>query len=113
MTQRKDTSISSPAVQDTHPQEQLRQAQQLLDQSPAVICTINAEGRFQFVSAAAKKVWGYKPNELQGVAFRNLLVPEDREEIQRKVEALVKEGNTGYFQNRFIRKDAKTVKMAW
>lgn len=113
MTQRNDKLTPSPAAQNSDPQEPLPPLQQLLDQLPDVICSLNAEGRFRFVSAAAKKAWGYDPSELHAVAFDNLVLPEDRQETQQKMQALVKEDHSGFFQNRIIRKDGSSVKMVW
>lgn len=113
MTQRNDKLNSSAAAQDSGEPEPLTPEQQLLDQSPDVICSIGAEGRFQFVSAAAKKSWGYDPSELKNVSFYNLVAPEARQETRQKMQALLQEGNTIFFQNRILCKDGSAVKMVW
>ena len=50
----------------------------LPDLAPYVICSIDREGRFLQVSAAARSVWGYEPPELQGLHWTDLVAVEDR-----------------------------------
>jgi PAS domain S-box-containing protein len=52
--------------------------QQVLDKSLDVICQIDEVGRFIKVSAAAKTVWGYEPEELIGRMYMELVHPDDR-----------------------------------
>jgi PAS domain S-box-containing protein len=105
-------SLSSPA-QPTDPQNPSWQLHQLAALLPDVVCTIDAAGRFGFVSAAAKEVWGYNPEELVGVSYLNLVVPEDRERTQSKVVDLMKGRPVSRFQNRCFHKDGMVSTIVW
>jgi len=44
-----------------------------------MICTLDENGRFTNVSAASKDILGYKPKELIGKSYSNLVYKEDFE----------------------------------
>ena len=113
MDQGNENHGSSPSAEPTDPQQPLSQVQQLLDLSPDVICSINTEGRFIAVSAAASEMWGYAPRELIGIALLDFIVPEDKERTQVKMGDLMTGAFVGRFQNRCIRKDGSVVPMVW
>lgn len=94
-------------------QQQIGQLQQLLDLSPEVSCSCDAEGKFLFLSAAVNERWGYAPQELVGVSLSHLIVPEDREKVPWKVKGENKETSMQSFQVRCIRKNGSIVSMAW
>ena len=50
----------------------------VLDHSLDVICQIDEAGQFIQVSPAAKKVWGYEPEELIGRRLMELVHPDDQ-----------------------------------
>jgi PAS domain S-box-containing protein len=87
--------------------------QQLLDMAPEVICAFDAEGKFLFVSAAAKEFWGYAPQELIGSSLLDFIVPEDRDRVQWIGEKEIKEITTRSFQTGCNRKDGSIVAMVW
>ncbi len=87
--------------------------QRLLDVSPEVICSCDAEGKLLVVSAAGKEAWGYEPEELAGTFLMDLIVPEDRERSQWKGTVLGNESSIRYFQNHCICKDGSVVPMSW
>jgi PAS domain S-box-containing protein len=87
--------------------------QQLLDSSLDVICTIDAEGRFEYVSAASKDVWGYEPAELIGVRYMDYVVPEDHPKTVAVAEAITSGINITTFENRYTRKDGSIVWILW
>ncbi|MDQ3279395.1 MAG: PAS domain S-box protein [Bacteroidota bacterium] len=93
--------------------EQIVQFQQLLDLSLDMICSIDAEGHFIWISAAAKTVWGYEPAELIGVPYIEHVVPEDRERTRLQAEAVMAGATVTHFENRHIRKDGSTVPIIW
>ncbi len=59
----------------------LRQSEQryrdLVEQTRDCVWRIDPEGRFTFVSPAAKTLSGYDPDELIGASFEKVLVPEE------------------------------------
>jgi PAS domain S-box-containing protein len=88
--------------------------QAIFDHSVDVICTISAEGRFTQVSKHAVSVWGYTAEELIGVAFIDLVHPEDRDASLATAHQIVGDGKPVYaFRNRYLHKDGSTVPIAW
>jgi len=84
-----------------------------MDASLDVICSINEEGRFVSLSEASYPIWGYKPEELIGRKFIDLVFPEDVE----KSLATAAEVITGYpvrvFENRYVNKDGRVIPLLW
>lgn len=52
--------------------------QDLVQDSPDMIYTLDADGRFTFVSGAAEEVLGYKPADLVGLHYSTIVHPGDR-----------------------------------
>jgi len=51
----------------------------LVDNSPDIICTLDLDGNFTFVSDAAERLIGYKPEELIGKHYSTIIYEEDLE----------------------------------
>jgi PAS domain S-box-containing protein len=94
-------------------QQQFAFIQPLLDLALDVICLIDKEGRFIWVSAAAKEMWGYEPEELIGVPYMNLVVPEDRECTSLQAATGMAGATVSQFENRHVRKDGSIVPIVW
>jgi PAS domain S-box-containing protein len=90
-----------------------RDNQRILDFSLDVTCTIDAEGTFVQMNAAAETVWGYTPDELIGTKFITYVLPEDRERSHRAAEQLVTEKKLHNFENRYVRKNGTLAEMVW
>ena len=87
--------------------------QLIMDNSRDVICTNDAEGRFQTVSAACTALWGYTPAELIGKSCGEMVHPDDRE-TSRLANIEIMAGNPAInFENRYIRKDGSVVDVLW
>ncbi|TKB95981.1 PAS domain S-box protein [Pedobacter cryophilus] len=85
----------------------------IMNSSLDIICTINEDGCFVKVSAAALEIWGYHPDEITGTKFLDLVYPDD---CQRSIEATqeIKNGTTmTNFQNRYVRKNGTIAPMVW
>ena len=54
-----------------------KKCKDLVENSPDVIYSLDAEGRFTFVGGALQSLLGYSPQELMGKHFRCILKPED------------------------------------
>ena len=90
-----------------------RANQQILDNSLDVICTFDSAGRFLQVSRACEAVWGYRPDQLIGRSYIDLVHPDDRT-ITATVEAEILDGTPATnFENRYLRRDGSTVHMLW
>jgi PAS domain S-box-containing protein len=78
-----------------------------------VICTIDKEGRFTSLSPASFKLWGYKPDELIGRRYIELVVPEDIAKTNEAALAVMSGMITTGFENRYQHKDGSLVNMLW
>ena len=87
--------------------------QKLLDSSLDVICSINAEGYFLSVSAAAYKVWGYHPHELVGTLSLHLVAEADRARTIEVANDIISGINTTNFENHYICKDGTIKPILW
>ncbi len=65
----------------------IAQYNQLLSQSPAIICQISSDGITLFVNQAVEEITGYSPNELLGKNWWQIFYPG---ELYRQVEELLK-----------------------
>lgn len=94
-------------------QRTIRENELILANSLDVICTIDAEGRFVSVSPACEALWGYKPEELVGRAYIELVHPDDREKTGEAAAAIMAGQAAQDFQNRYIRKDGGLTVVMW
>ncbi len=78
-----------------------------------VICAVDAEGRFVFVSAACKRVFGYSQKELIGRKMIDLVLPEDRERTLQAAADIMGGRPKTHFENRYVRKDGQVVHIMW
>ena len=85
----------------------------LLDSSLDVICCIDQNGRFTYVSAAAKRVWGYDPTELVGRKYLELVAPSDRKRTAATDFTIQSGKEVTSFENTYIRKDGRLVPILW
>jgi PAS domain S-box-containing protein len=87
--------------------------QLIMDNSRDVICTADAYGNFRTVSAASEKLWGYKPEELEGKPYIDLVHPDDREKTVNVAAQIMVGGSVLDFENRYIRKDGSIIHVMW
>jgi PAS domain S-box-containing protein len=85
----------------------------ILDLSLDVICTINSQAVFVSVSAAAEKIWGYAPAELEGKSLLELIHPLDYSKTLEYGEHVLSGNYTSSFENRYIHKKGQVVNMLW
>ena len=87
--------------------------QLIMDNSQDVICTVSADGRFLSVNAACEELWGYKPAELVGRRYIDLVFEADRPDTEAGVKGLLAGGKVTDFVNRYVRKDGTLVDVLW
>lgn len=85
----------------------------ILDSSLDVICTINGDGEFVTVSAAAKNVWGYSPEELKGIEFIHLVYGDDVDITSKVAKKIISGIQMPIFENRYVHKSGRLVPMLW
>ncbi len=78
-----------------------------------MVCVIDAEGHYVYVSAACEEILGYTPDELIGRNMIELVHPDDQEKTM--AAAMVVMGGQPHvnFKNRYIRKDGGIVDIMW
>ncbi|NBB12852.1 GGDEF domain-containing protein [Pseudomonas sp. SLFW] len=77
------------------------------------ICVVDVEGRYVFASAAAERIFGYRPDELIGRKMIELVHPDDRERTLAAARDIMGgQPNVG-FENRYVRKDGRIVHIMW
>ncbi|HEV7330550.1 MAG TPA: PAS domain S-box protein [Flavisolibacter sp.] len=94
-------------------EEELAVLQNLLASSLDVICSIDAEGRFMYVSPASQHVWGYLPQEVVGKKYMDMVIAEDHAKTAAAGKAIVGGKNITSFENRYRKKDGSIVPMLW
>jgi len=85
----------------------------IMEHSLDVICTIDGEGRFVFVSTAGQQLWGYTPEELVGRKYMELVHPEDQEKTMKAAADILTGKPVRDFENRYVRKDGSSVPISW
>ncbi|MEO7924231.1 MAG: PAS domain S-box protein [Chitinophagaceae bacterium] len=89
------------------------EANQLIDASLDVFCTINEQGNFVNVRAASANHWGYLPSELIGKAYMDLVLEEDVPKTN-EIAAFVQSGqDVKSFVNRYKKKDGGIAYNLW
>ncbi|WP_374427395.1 diguanylate cyclase domain-containing protein [Ideonella dechloratans] len=78
-----------------------------------VVCMVDAQGQFVHVSAAARQVFGYAPEELVGRRMIDLVLPEDRERTLQAAQRVMAGQTHLNFENRYLRKDGQVVHLLW
>ncbi len=78
-----------------------------------MICVVDQQGQFVYVSASAKRILGYDVSELLGQPMIDFVWPEDRTRTLTQA-ARVMAGTPGtHFENRYRRKDGTAVHLSW
>ena len=86
---------------------------QILAHSLDVICTIDEQGCFSQVSAAAREIFGYEPEELIGRRYIELVHPQDQAKTNAAAAAIMRGEAAVDFENRYIRKDGSFITISW
>ncbi|MFN2454048.1 MAG: porin PorA family protein [Pyrinomonadaceae bacterium] len=85
----------------------------LIDNALDVICSIDAEGRFAAVSPACFRIWGYRPEELIGRRYIELVTPEDVARTNEAAQRIMSGEAASDFENRYQHKNGSLVEVLW
>ncbi len=86
-----------------------QQLRNIVETSQDLIWSVDAEGRWSFVNAAAKRIYGYEPAELLGHHFNELLSPEQAQKDLAIFER-IKTGESFFqYETEHHRKDGTPV----
>ncbi len=86
---------------------------QFLDLLLDVVCVVDAEGYFQYVSAACERVFGFTQEEMVGKTVQELVHPEDRERTLDLASKVMAGTESTQFENRYLRKDGTVAHIMW
>jgi len=89
------------------------EANQLIDASLDVFCTINEQGNFVSVSAASLNLWGFSPAELIGKDYQDFILEEDLPKTIKIASAIFNGQDIKSFTNRYIKKDGGIAYNLW
>jgi diguanylate cyclase (GGDEF)-like protein/PAS domain S-box-containing protein len=78
-----------------------------------VVCVVDTQERFAFVSAASERVFGYRPEEMIGRPMIDFVLPEDRPRTLRAIDEILGGQPKPHFENRYLRKDGRVVHISW
>ncbi len=111
-----DGKISTVACQSrniTRIVKQKSEANQLMDASLDVFCTVNERGIFMYVSAASINLWGYLPEELIGKSYQDLILEEDLPKTNETVTSILSGQDIKSFTNRYRKKNGEIAYNLW
>ena len=77
------------------------------------VCVVDSQGRYVYVSAACERLFGYTREELIGRNMIELVHPDDRARTLMAAEDIMRGHPKSHFENRYVRKDGKTVHVMW
>lgn len=77
------------------------------------ICVVDSDGRFVFVSAAFKHIFGYAPAEVIGRRSIELVHPDDRERTLQIAKEIMGGQPKPHFENRYLHKEGHVVHVMW
>jgi PAS domain S-box-containing protein len=78
-----------------------------------VLCSVDGEGRFREISPSCEKLFGYKPEELIGRRYLELVLPEDRQATEAEAAAIMAGRPTRTFRNRYRHRDGQVLHVLW
>lgn len=94
-------------------EEASRTNRAVLENSIDIILSIDAEGRFTSISGACESTLGYKPQELLGRRYIELVHPDDVEKTEAVAAEIVGGKAVGRFENRYLHKAGSVVNILW
>lgn len=86
---------------------------QFLDLLLDVVCVVDVEGHFQYVSAACEQVFGFTQEEMMGKTVQELVHPDDRDRTLNLASQVMAGTDSTQFENRYLRKNGEVVHIMW
>jgi diguanylate cyclase (GGDEF)-like protein/PAS domain S-box-containing protein len=85
----------------------------VLDLVPDVVCVVDPDGRYLFVSSAFERIFGYARQEVLGRRMIELVHPEDRQATLHAADRIMEGALQRHFRNRYVRKDGEVIDIQW
>ena len=86
---------------------------QMFELSQELIITADREGRFVFVSGAARRILGRDPSEMMGKQYLDFVHPDDRERVREVSARIFQGGELTSFETRFLKADGGVAWIDW
>lgn len=93
--------------------EARRKEKAVVDRAVDVVCILDLDGRFAFVSPACRNAWGWTPDELHGQALSSLLIGDDSQEKLQSVIGAANSIQQVVFECQLKKKDGSLVDVEW
>lgn len=78
-----------------------------------MICVVDQQGRFVYVSASAESILGYAIDELIGQRMIDFVWPDDRDKTLQQAERVMAGDAITNFENRYRHKQGEPVFLSW
>jgi PAS domain S-box-containing protein len=105
--------ITKRVLADDELRQQKQQFNKIMHSSRDVICIIDENRNFVKVSAAAERLWGYRPDELEGRPYMDLIQEKGADEMAKTAEELKRKAFVEKIENQYRHKDGRIVTMSW
>ncbi|MBN1432327.1 MAG: PAS domain S-box protein [Methanomicrobiaceae archaeon] len=97
-------AVSRRNAVKAHEESELK-FRKLVESSPDLILEVDPEGSVVYVSPSSELILGYKPEEMIGVGYTEIMEPEDIERVERNDTLLISGENPGHVEIKIRRKD--------
>jgi len=95
------------------PASKFKPLSDLMDLLMDVVCIVDTDGRFIYLSAASDHIFGYSAAEMLGKPMLELIHPEDRERTEAMARKISEGEPMSGIENRYIRKDGSIAHLRW
>lgn len=78
-----------------------------------VVCVVDQQGRFVYVSASVERILGFQSSELTGQQMLDYVWPADREKTLQQAAQVMAGEPVSHFENRYQHKNGHPVFLSW
>lgn len=78
-----------------------------------MLCVVDADGHFVYVSSSCQQVLGYQPHELIGQPMLQFVWPDDLAKTLAGAREVMAGGQLVHFENRYRHKNGQAVWLSW
>lgn len=78
-----------------------------------MVCVVDQQGRFVFVSAGVEQILGYQSGALIGKRMIDYVWPEDKEKTLQQAQRVMAGESVTHFENRYRHQNGRPVCLSW
>lgn len=78
-----------------------------------MVCVVDQQGRFVFVSAGVEQILGYQSETLIGKRMIDYVWPEDKEKTLQQAQRVMAGESVTHFENRYRHQNGRPVCLSW